>query len=460
MKSRLPFSKFFFKNKDSFLANKETLDGLWRLQKIILESNNYNDLVKETIDSVFKELRRLELGYKLLVLFLVDEEDQKLKIDSITQTDDVMRILTSAPIPLEEVHIPIDEDNNVCIKSIKEYKQYSTRNWFDIFRPSYSQEEAQRIQKSASLKTIMVYPINYHGKTKGVLLFNSQRDEEEIKSDEKELLQVYTNIVCLAVQSYKLEDSIQNTTKKLVETNNQYKSINQQLQNLGSLKDEFVTMASHELRTPMTAIRGSLSTILEGYAGDISSEVREFLVAAYNENDRLIRLVNNLLNISRIESGHFEFETGPVNINEVIADVTTNLNSAAIEKNLTLNFIPNSGIPVINSDGDKIHEVLNNIIGNAIKYTHKGGITVKLDRKDGMIVISIADTGSGIAKEDQDLLFRKFSQIHGNYARTTGGTGLGLYISKKIIEGLKGKIWLDSVIGKGSKFYFSLPIVT
>jgi signal transduction histidine kinase len=208
----------------------------------------------------------------------------------------------------------------------------------------------------------------------------------------------------------------------------------------------------------MTAIRGSLLTILEGYAGELSKESREFLVAAYNENDRLLRLVNNLLNISRIESGHFKFTYEHVNMNAQIIEVTNGLLSAAKEKNISLTYVPNTAVPAIMADGDKIKEVLINIIGNAVKFTHKGGVTVTLQQKEGELITSIADTGSGIAKEDQELLFKKFSQIQEDYA--TGGTGLGLYICKIIIEGLKGKIWLESSLGKGSTFYFSLPIIS
>jgi signal transduction histidine kinase len=227
---------------------------------------------------------------------------------------------------------------------------------------------------------------------------------------------------------------------------------------LDKLKDEFVSLASHELRTPMTAIRGSLSTILEGFAGDISPQSREFLIAASNENDRLIRLVNNLLNISRIESGRFDFIKTPVNMNALIIEVVNNLSEAAKEKNLFLKYEPNSAIPVITTDGDKIREVLINIVGNAIKFTHQGGVTIRIEQKEGLITTSINDSGSGIAPEDQEILFKKFSQARGSYSQTTGGTGLGLYICKIIIEGLKGKIWLESTVGHGSTFYFSLPI--
>jgi signal transduction histidine kinase len=295
---------------------------------------------------------------------------------------------------------------------------------------------------------------------KGVLIFCFTKDADEISEDEKNLIQGFTDIVGLAVQNAKLYTSIEQTTEKLRQTNDQLVHANEQMLEVVKLKDEFVSLASHELRTPMSAIKGSLSTILEGFAGELSKEAREFLVAAYNENDRLLRLVNNLLNISRIESGHFKFTYERVNMNALIIEVTNGLLSAAKEKGITLSYRVNAAVPAIMADGDKIKEVLINIIGNAVKFTHKGGVVVSLEQKEGALVTSITDTGSGIAKEDQELLFKKFSQIQEDYAKQTGGTGLGLYICKIIIEGLKGKIWLESTLGKGSTFYFSLPIVS
>jgi signal transduction histidine kinase len=143
-------------------------------------------------------------------------------------------------------------------------------------------------------------------------------------------------------------------------------------------------------------------------------------------------------------------------INEVIG----NLEMSAKEKNLYLHFDNQGVLPLIYADEDKAREVIINLVGNAIKFTHTGGITLGCEVKDGMLITRVTDTGSGITKEDQDLLFKKFSQVQGNYARQTGGTGLGLYISKQIVEGLKGKIWLESTLGKGSTFYFSLPLAT
>jgi len=440
--------------------SQQTIAALWRLEKIILDSLDFNQLVQKIVDSVLSELGYLKLGYRIVVLALVDHDEKKLKRISISQTEEARKVLAISPVPFTDIAIPLSESENICIKALNEGKSYSTHDWYDILRPSYTRDDAHTRQKAIGIKTSMVYPISYHGKAEGIMIFSMVKDFSEVAEDEKELIRGFTDVVGLAVQNSRLYTSVEQATEKLRQTNEQLVKANEQMQELNKLKDEFVSLASHELRTPMTAIRGSLSTILEGYAGELSAESREFLVAAYNENDRLIRLVNNLLNISRIESGHFKFNYETVNVNALMTEVVNNLTSAAKEKNISLVYKTNSAVPNIMADGDKVKEVLVNLIGNAVKFTHKGGVTVALEQKGGTLVISIADTGSGIAKEDQELLFKKFSQIQGDYAKQTGGTGLGLYICKIIIEGLKGKIWLDSTLGKGSTFYFSLPIVS
>ena len=275
------------------------------------------------------------------------------------------------------------------------------------------------------------------------------------------LIEILTPEAAIAIQNAKAYEEIRRFNITLQEEVNKatkdLQEANIKLQELDKLKDEFVSLASHELRTPMTAIKGSLSTILDGYTGQINASTKEFLTAAFNENDRLIRLVNNLLNISRIEAGRITFTITKIDLDKLIKEVVKNLQMSATEKNLTLMYKDDNLPSIIMGDEDKVKEILINLIGNALKFTHQGGVTVSVFEKDNQVTTAVSDTGHGIAKEDQDLLFKKFSQVRGSYAKQSGGTGLGLYISKKMIEGMKGNIWLESEVGKGSTFYFSLP---
>ena len=356
--------------------------------------------------------------------------------------------------------ISMNASNNLCVRCFNTQIPTYTEYWPDILTPPFAKEDALYYQRLVGIKTSMVYPVIAKGKTLGVLIFSMTKPVSKVTDEERDLISSFTSVVGIAVQNAKLYSDLENTTKALNIANENLKIANIKLQELDKLKDEFVSLASHELRAPMTVIKGSLSTILDGYAGETSKEAKEFLTAAYSENDRLIRLVNNLLNISRIESGRLKFLVTNVDMSKLMKDVVTNLQMAAKEKSLRLIIDKLDQLPFVLADEDKVREVLINLIGNAIKFTHQGGITVSAKVEKDMLITSVADTGNGIAPEDQELLFKKFSQVsRGTYSRQTGGTGLGLYISKKIIEGLHGQIWLTSTVGQGTTFYFSLPVV-
>lgn len=323
-------------------------------------------------------------------------------------------------------------------------------------------EEGDVKQVLREMDIATVVHLRAHGAQVGILVLGFKESGGVYTDQDLNFLEIFAPEAAVVIQntqsfeeirrfSVTLQEEVHSATKDLQDAN-------VKLQELDKLKDEFVSLASHELRTPMTAIRGSLSTILEGYAGDIPDKAREFLTAAYAENERLIRLVNNLLNISRIESGRLKFDFQPVDVNAMVEEVVTNLQITAAEKKIYLTHKLEEQLPKAQADEDKVKEVLINLIGNAIKHTYEGGITVTTQKKDDAIVVAIVDTGHGIAKEDHDLLFQKFSQIKTVYKKETGGTGLGLYISKKIINGHNGEIWFESEVGQGSTFYFSLPI--
>jgi len=435
-------------------ANKDIIKSLWKLTKVILDTLEFNDVVQKICDSLLSELGYLNLGYRIIVLVLYDPSNQGLKRVALSRTEEAAAAMSVSAIPFHDIVIPIGDTENILTKAYMQQKPFVTHDWKDIFVPVLNDQEAHINQVAAGIQTSIVYPLMLRGNSVGVAIFSMVKDIKEVSQEESELIQGFTDIIAIAVQNSRLYSDVQMATKKLDDAN-------KKLQELDKLKDEFVSLASHELRTPMTAIRGSLSTILEGYAGDVSPQVREFLTAAYNENDRLIRLVNNLLNISRIEAGRFVFNLGQLRLDAAITEVIGNLQIAAKEKGVYLRYEQEGQLPLVAADEDKIKEVLINLVGNAIKHTYEGGITIRTARKDNFVVTSVVDTGHGISKEDQELLFRKFSQVVSRTTdKETGGTGLGLYISKKIIEGHHGEIWLDSELGKGSMFSFSLPIAS
>ena len=430
-----------YKQNFELAVRNKTLSVLRAMYEITMTSLNVAEVAQRIVDTIVEEL-----GFLVAIISLVDEEKKVLRFAAVTKSGDIEKAIDLMVKPLKELTIDLDYTENLIVNAIKDNERKITGNLLDIFSPAITQEVADSLDKATKIKTVIIYPLYFGQKALGSLSIGIAKKADDLSRAEKESLEQLINVVVIALERAILHEDLQRANDKM--------------QELDKLKDEFVSLASHELRTPMTAIRGSLSTILEGYAGIISKEAQDFLSAAYNENDRLIRLVNNLLNISRIEAGRFRFNPAPMALEAVAADVVNNMQMAAKEKNLTLIYKRSEPLPPVMADDDKVREVLINIIGNAIKFTHKGGVTVASFRKDNMVITSVTDTGSGIAKEDQDLLFKKFSQIQGSYAKQSGGTGLGLYISKQIIEGHNGKVWLESTLGVGSTFYFSLPIAT
>ncbi|MFH1413729.1 MAG: ATP-binding protein [Candidatus Omnitrophota bacterium] len=222
------------------------------------------------------------------------------------------------------------------------------------------------------------------------------------------------------------------------------------------VKSDFVSMVSHELRTPLTAIKEGIGIVLDGETGLINEEQEDFLNTAKRNVDRLTRIINDVLDFQKIESGRMEFETKANDINEVVREIDKTMGQLAKNKGLDFKIELKEDLPKIEFDIGKITQVLVNLVGNAIKFTDRGGITITTDRKDNAVCISVHDTGLGIAEIEKPRLFQPFEQL--GKERMTGGTGLGLVISKQIIEQHKGKIWSESKFGKGSTFCFVLPI--
>jgi len=226
------------------------------------------------------------------------------------------------------------------------------------------------------------------------------------------------------------------------------------------VKSNFTSMVSHELRTPLTAIKEGIGIVLDGTSGSINEDQKSFLGLAKRNMDRLHRLINDVLDFSKLEAEKIKFEMQLGDITKTIAEAVNTEKGAFDRKGLFLKVESALDIPKIKFDSDRITQVFSNLLSNALKFTPKGGVTVSIDRhdKEKYVSICVADTGPGVAKEDIPKLFQKFEQLGGVSDRKAGGTGLGLAICKQIVEQHRGKIWVESEVGKGSKFCFTLPI--
>ena len=242
----------------------------------------------------------------------------------------------------------------------------------------------------------------------------------------------------------------------------QEKALRRATEKISRLKSEFIAITSHQLRTPLTIMKCYLSNILEGDYGKLSDLLKERVKSIYQANERLIRMVNNFLNISKIETGGVTLDLEEVQIEDIVSEVVSDIIPLVKEKALYLRVKkPKDILPKISLDKEKIKEVLRNILDNAIKYTQKGGIEIGLERinNSDKVQIRVKDTGEGIKKETQERLFTLFTRGETGERYWTEGAGLGLYIAKKIIEAHKGKIWIESLgKGKGATVFLELPL--
>ncbi len=226
-------------------------------------------------------------------------------------------------------------------------------------------------------------------------------------------------------------------------------------------KSEFVSTVSHELRTPMTSIKGYVDLLLMGAVGALSDQQRHFLEIIRNNADRLTALVNDLLDISRIETGRVELDLRAVHIHEVVEQVVTSLQARAQSRGLDLKAQVPASLPAVWGDSARVAQILTNLVGNAIQYTPPGGkVTISARPANGFLEVSVADTGIGISEENRKRIFDRFFRADDPLVQETPGTGLGLSITASLVEMHGGEIWVESELGEGSTFTFTLPLAT
>jgi signal transduction histidine kinase len=264
-----------------------------------------------------------------------------------------------------------------------------------------------------------------------------------------------TLFLLFLIFGYFLIRSVIQEIKRRAELRRLYEEVNK----LSKAKSEFISIASHQLRTPLTAVKGYISMIIEGTYGKLSEKLEKPLENVYQSNERLIKLVNDLLNLSRLEAGKLEFKPEPTSLEKMISNIVEELKINAEKKGLYIRIVKAPKLlPKTMVDQDKLRQVILNIIDNAIKYTKKGGITIGLKKLDSREQIKISDTGEGMDKKEIKSLFQMFTRATAGTQLHREGAGIGLYVAKRFVDMHNGKIWAESPgKEKGSTFYIELP---
>ncbi|MBI3292122.1 MAG: GAF domain-containing sensor histidine kinase [Elusimicrobia bacterium] len=296
-----------------------------------------------------------------------------------------------------------------------------------------------------NLRAHLVVPLKVGRRPLGVL-WVGRRDPRSLTEDHLRLGELIADRTSVIIENVRLYERLQRALEEL--------------ERLNRMKTEFISMVSHELRTPVTTIKGVLALILGGEVGALESQQQKFLTTAAQAVDRLMFLISDLLDISRIEAGQIKMRPQLVPLGDLIVQATGEFQRQAKEKHLTFRVDIPAEAPRVMGDPDRLFQVVSNLLANAIKFTPSGGhVTVSAQDQGEFVMISVADTGPGIPPEEQERVFEKFYQIDSSATRSVKGSGLGLAIVKSIVELHGGRVWVESKVGHGTTFRVVLPRV-
>ncbi len=432
------------------LANKYFFSSFYDGQKVIaeisdklgstLEIKNVYSFINETVENTFHTRAFAVLRYNEKNDYYIVQHNNGFKVGRQKKF-----------IENKYLHdIFIDRNKSIVIEEVKDY--------------SYKRNVQKTIKLLTKLGVEVLTPLNVKDKTVGLLVLGKKESGDMYDDEDLQVLEIIGAQAAMAMENallyeetltfnIKLKKEIEKATRDL-------RKANIELKRLDTAKSEFISIASHQLRTPLTVIKGYISMILDGNFGTINPGAKKSLQKVYESGERLIQLIENLLNISRIESGRLKFTYKEMSLVKMVESVVEEFSNVAREKGLKLNYKkPSKPLPKIIIDDEKIRQVVMNLIDNAIKYTKKGSVTVRLKKDNDELKFSVSDSGMGVSPDDINYLFKKFSRGKRTSVVDTEGTGLGLYVARQMIEAHQGKIWVESKgEGKGAKFCFKLPI--
>ncbi len=425
------------------IQNAETNKSLIQLNQRLNTINDLGKVINSSLDldAVFNKMLEFmskELHYNFCAVLMIENN----------------RLYSRAGIGFTKKEIETYSANigeGICGMVAKTGKPILTN---DVSKIPYYKNQA------SLTKSELCVPLKVENRVIGVLNVESKKTNA-FENKDIVYLSALADIASVAIKNAQLYNKVKDFNAELkiqVEMATQeLTEANKELKRLNEIKSDFVSTVSHELRTPLTSIQGYVSLMQDGDAGQINDDQKEFLGIVKEESQRLLRLISDLLDISKIEAGKMKIMFEDFNILEFIDNYKTEILAMAAPKKIKVQIQASKGLPVIKADSDKIKQIFYNLISNAVKFSREGSlVNISIKDKNDHMQIDVSDQGIGIAEKDLKTIFEKFQQVDTKMTRKVGGTGLGLAITKNLVEAHGGNIWVKSKIGKGSEFSFTV----
>jgi signal transduction histidine kinase len=363
------------------------------------------------------------------------------------------------------IFVSTDKRKNLPAEDIRELDEYIVAHDGNIvITDTLMTAEQKSIERIlTSHRIALVLPIFQEEAIKGYLFLGEHRSSRYAIRDVQALETIADELVIAirnALSLHEVKNLNATLQQRIDEATKELRASNAQLQRLDEAKDEFISMASHQLRTPLTSIKGYISMLVEGDVGKVTPDQKHLLDEAFISSERMVRLIGDFLNVSRLQTGKFIIEKQPVDLAKIVAQEIESLLPNASARKLKFTYKQPKNFPALNLDESKIRQVIMNFADNAIYYSkEKSTIKIELKTVGKTVEFTVKDTGIGVPDKEKDNLFGKFFRATNARKQRPDGTGVGLFLAKKVIDAHDGQVIFESKEGKGSTFGFRLPVV-